>query len=158
MHNTGSVWERIQQALGSSSAPETARIMGLTKPSVYDWQKGKLPGLDTLIKIARLGNVSLHWLITGEGSRTIIEGRPEASAFDHLRKTEREIVQRLAEQEGRSVEEQLSELVVEALIARGLVLDQQKAVSVIMQTLEQVPPARRRLIILRLLRELLNGG
>jgi hypothetical protein len=148
------LWERIQQALGTSGAPETARIMGLAKPSVYDWQKGKMPGLDTLIRIARMGNVSLHWLITGEGPRTIDQSQIEVSSFDNLRKTEREIIQRLAEEEGRSVQEQMSELIVEALIARGLVPNQQKAIKVILQTLEKTPQSRRYLVILELLREL----
>ncbi|MDQ3821040.1 MAG: helix-turn-helix domain-containing protein, partial [Acidobacteriota bacterium] len=82
-HNPTDLWERIQQAIGSSGAPETARIMGLAKPSVYDWQKGKMPGLDTLIRIARMGNVSLHWLITGEGPRTIDPSQKEESGFDN---------------------------------------------------------------------------
>lgn len=152
--NPVELWERIQQALGTSGAPETARIMGLAKPSVYDWQKGKMPGLDTLIRIARMGNVSLHWLITGEGPRKIDPNEQEVSGFDNLRKTEREIVQRLAEKEGRSIEEQINELIVEALIARGLVPDQHKAIKVILQTLEKTPQSRRHLVILELLREL----
>lgn len=154
VHNSEGLWERIQQALGTSGVPETARVMGLTKPSVYDWQKGKMPGLDTLVKIARVANVSLHWLITGEGSRSVFPSQESASVFEHLRKTEREIVQRLADEEGHSLQEEMSELIAEALIARGLVPDQQKAITDILRAVEQTPRSRRHLLLLRLLQEL----
>lgn len=65
------LWSRIQEALGVQTAPEIARKLGLTKQSVYDWQKGKSPALDTLTAIAKSGNASLHWLITGEGPKTV---------------------------------------------------------------------------------------
>ncbi|MBD0392953.1 MAG: hypothetical protein ICV52_03515 [Microcoleus sp. C1-bin4] len=45
------VWERIKESLQLETAPEIARKLGLTKQSVYEWQK-KLPGLDNLITIA----------------------------------------------------------------------------------------------------------
>jgi transcriptional regulator with XRE-family HTH domain len=61
------LWKRICQALGADTAPEIARRLGLTKQSVYQWQKGNPPGLDMLIKIAQSGDVSLDWLILGIG-------------------------------------------------------------------------------------------
>jgi hypothetical protein len=41
-------------------------MLGLSKQSVYDWQKS-VPSLENLIRIAESGNASLHWLVTGEG-------------------------------------------------------------------------------------------
>ncbi len=62
------VWGRIKSILEAETAPEIARKLGLTKQSVYEWPK-KLPGLDSLLAIARSGNASLHWLLTGEGPK-----------------------------------------------------------------------------------------
>ena len=151
---TNSLWKRIQQALGTSGVPETASVVGLTKPSVYDWQKGKPPSLDTLIKIARLGNVSLHWLITGEGEKAVAPGGGDETVYGILRKSEREIVRRLASAEGQSAQEQVSELVIEALIARGLISGHEKVVKTALAAIEQVPRSRRNVLLLQLIREL----
>jgi transcriptional regulator with XRE-family HTH domain len=150
----GDLWGRIQQALGTSGVPETAKVMSLTKPSVYDWQKGKTPSLDTLIKIARLGGVSLHWLITGEGEKAVAPGEGGDAAYGILQKREREIVRGLASEEGQSAQEQIRELVVEALLARGLISDHEKAVKTALAAIEQVPRSRRNVLLLQLIREL----
>jgi transcriptional regulator with XRE-family HTH domain len=60
------LWKRICESLDSETAPEIARKLGLSKQSVYEWQKGKMPSLEMLIKISESGNVSLDWLILGK--------------------------------------------------------------------------------------------
>lgn len=65
------MWGRICEALGSGSVPEIARKLGLTKQSVYAWQKGKPPALETLGVISKTANASLHWLLTGTGAKTV---------------------------------------------------------------------------------------
>jgi hypothetical protein len=84
------VFTRILETLRAKNAPEAARTLGLSKQSVYDWQKS-VPGLENLLKIAKSGNASLHWLLTGEGERYIM---PSGKfSFDDLLETRiREIV------------------------------------------------------------------
>lgn len=64
------LWERIQEAFGGAGVPQIAQLLGLSKPSVYQWRKGDAPWLDTLVHISELTNTSLHWLLTGEGPRS----------------------------------------------------------------------------------------
>lgn len=64
------IFSRILETLGVKNAPEAARLLGISKQSVYDWQKST-PSLENLIKVSESGNTSLHWLVTGEGNRHI---------------------------------------------------------------------------------------
>ncbi len=120
-----SVWERIQDVLHLETVPEIARKLSLTNQSVYDWKKGKLPGLDTLLKISETGNASLHWLITGKGPKRLdraTEIEPgEVPVFFGPR--EHQIIQKLAAASNRSFEDEVRELVLEILKSRGLVRD-----------------------------------
>jgi hypothetical protein len=75
------IFYRILQTLGAKNAPEAARILGLSKQSVYDWQKS-VPSLDNLLRIAASGNTSLHWLVTGEGPERA-DGLPSVT-FDAI--------------------------------------------------------------------------
>lgn len=61
------LWERIDEAFGGVGVPQIAKLLGLSKPSIYGWRKGDVPWLHTLIQISELTNTSLHWLLTGEG-------------------------------------------------------------------------------------------
>lgn len=119
------VWERIQDLLHLETAPEIARKLGLAPQSVYDWKKGKLPGLDTLLKICETGNASLHWLVTGQGPKRIdraTEIEPgEVAVF--LGPREHQIIQKLAAESKREFEDEVRELVQENLRGRGLVKD-----------------------------------
>ena len=120
-----SVWERIQDLLHLETAPEIARKLGLAPPSVYDWKKGKLPSLDTLLRIAELGNASLHWLVTGKGPKWIDRATEmeagEVAVFFGPR--EHQIIQKLAAESKRQFEDEVRELVLENLKGRGLVKD-----------------------------------
>lgn len=119
------LWERIQEVLHLESVPRIAEKLKLSKPSVYDWQKGKMPALDTLIEIAKLGNASLHWLILGEGPKRLdraAEIEPgEVPVF--FGPKEHEIIQRLAAEAKISFEDEVRDLVQENLRGRGLVKD-----------------------------------
>jgi transcriptional regulator with XRE-family HTH domain len=59
------LWERITAALKTDKTSEIARLIGVKDPSVSEWKKGKPPSLDSLIKIARLGNTSIEELLMG---------------------------------------------------------------------------------------------
>ena len=144
------VWVRIQQSLECRGIPAVARKMELTRQSVHEWQKGKMPGLDTLIKIAALGDVSLHWLITGEGTREVIFDktlRGKANVVQvAFNDTDRQLMQMLAEEEGRSLEQQADRLIAEALIARGLVPSRFEMFAPILEILDKLPISRRQKI------------
>lgn len=84
-----------------------------------------MPSLDKLAVIAETGGVSLHWLLTGKGSRspeglkTVDEPYIVVQLEEHLDAK----VRALAAKERRSAEEQAAELVIESLISRGEVRD-----------------------------------
>lgn len=107
------IWIRIREALQLKTAPEIARKLGLSKQSVYEWQRS-VPGLDSLIAIAESGNVSLHWLITGQGPKKV----GDAGAIN-LTDVERKIIQKVADESGTKFDETLHKLLREALFKRG---------------------------------------
>lgn len=121
------LWERIRLSLSVESAPEAARMLGLSKQSVYDWQKGTLPSIETLLRICESGNTSLHWLVTGQGPRQISPlDLPKGEAPIYFGEREHQIIQKLADESGRGFDSEVRELVLETLLARGLVKDQVK--------------------------------
>lgn len=63
-----SVGARLQQVLGDRSAWKWARAVGLTPGTVGRMIEGHLPGAEKLIPAARMENLSLTWLCTGEGT------------------------------------------------------------------------------------------
>jgi transcriptional regulator with XRE-family HTH domain len=67
--------ERLKAAFYNASNAEIARQMGLSEPAVNNYMGGRIPGADKLIQIASLTKCNLHWLITGEGSRFVSDGR-----------------------------------------------------------------------------------
>jgi hypothetical protein len=84
------VFSRILEALGAKNAPEAARLLGITKQAVYDWQKNT-PGIDNLLKVAKSSNTSLHWILTGEGER-IVNSEKKISIEEAIERRVREIV------------------------------------------------------------------
>jgi len=45
---------------------QLADSLGISQPAVSLYLQGRLPPPDVLLKIARLGNTSMEWLLTGE--------------------------------------------------------------------------------------------
>lgn len=79
-------FERVCEALGIHNGlgakSKIAQRLGISKTSVGLWEKGEMPGrnsLESLDKIAQLSNASLHWLLTGEGPM-LVTGKEDASA------------------------------------------------------------------------------
>src|SRR5688572_2423044 len=64
------IFPRILEALGAKNAPEAAKLLGISKQAVYDWQKNT-PSIENLLKISKSRNTSLHWILTGEGSKFV---------------------------------------------------------------------------------------
>lgn len=79
--DSAKIFERILIALDAKNAPEAARILGISKQAVYDWQKNT-PSVENLLRVAKSRNSSLHWILTGEGERS---ATPEMSlSIDQL--------------------------------------------------------------------------
>jgi transcriptional regulator with XRE-family HTH domain len=137
------MWERIREALGAQTAPEVARALDLSRQTVYDWQKGKIPGLDTLVRIADLGNVSLHWLVTGEGPSSVhlVSG--------HLL----EEVKRRAGESGVSVTEQLEEIIEAGVEGKRAGPSAPKMGNLLLQMINALTPSERHTLLRKLQRE-----
>ena len=57
------------ELFGDRGKSRMARQLGI-RPSTYDrYERDRVPPADLLVKIANVGNVTLRWLITGEGPR-----------------------------------------------------------------------------------------
>jgi repressor LexA len=122
---------------------------------VYDWKKGKLPSLETLMRIAELGNASLHWLVTGKGPKRLdraTEIEPgEVPVFFGPR--EHQIIQKLAAETKRAFEDEVRELVLAELKSRGLVKDRIETSNIIFFG-DHVP----RMVDMQLLGEIAAGA
>lgn len=73
-------WQRLVQAWAKQGLPTSQngvanKLGDMSQGSTRRWYTGDgFPEIETLVRIARLGRCSLHWLLTGEG--------PEAVAYD----------------------------------------------------------------------------
>src|ERR1700751_1405021 len=64
---------RLREAFKNVSQSEIARQLGLSNSAVTNYVEGRIPPAETLIKMADLTGYSIHWLMTGEGSRRVRE-------------------------------------------------------------------------------------
>lgn len=72
---------RLKEAFDYASMADIARRLEVSHPTIQNYFKGRLPAPDVLIKIADETNVSLNWLLTGQGDKTIT---PKIPTFDKL--------------------------------------------------------------------------
>ncbi|MBX7219636.1 MAG: helix-turn-helix domain-containing protein [Blastocatellia bacterium] len=63
---------RVIEAFGAKNGAQVARFVGLTPQSVGAWAKGSMPKRQVLLDITKQTGVSLHWLITGEGTKFVV--------------------------------------------------------------------------------------
>lgn len=67
-----SIFKRIQEAFGTTNSAEIARQLGFERQNVYRWRDGRgLPTTEALLKIHQCTEISLHWLLTGEGEKYV---------------------------------------------------------------------------------------
>ncbi len=45
---------------------EFADLLGISQPAVSQYLQGRVPPADVLLPLARLGNTSIEWLLTGD--------------------------------------------------------------------------------------------
>ena len=81
-------YERVCEALGvkpgRGSKAQIARKLGFTKTTAGSWEKGEMPGMNSLqhvAKVSELTNASLHWLLTGQGPKKVNERPYEPPRF-----------------------------------------------------------------------------
>jgi SOS-response transcriptional repressor LexA len=120
---------RVCEAMGTESAPEIARKLGISKNAVYFWANGNMPGLKGLknvLKVAATTNTSLVWLLTGQRPRILDES---------LTAELNELVAALsvfAREENSSPAAVVREAVTEYLASRGAIADQEHKLNVIL--------------------------
>lgn len=68
---TDQLIERIKQVLGGASARSFAKRAGVSDSTFRSILNGSRPTVDNLVSIARAGEVSVHWLATGEGPKRL---------------------------------------------------------------------------------------
>jgi transcriptional regulator with XRE-family HTH domain len=73
---------RLSEAFGFASMADIARRIGVPHATIRNYFQGRLPAPEVLIKIANETNVSLNWLLTGDGE-IYISGR-EPLNFDKM--------------------------------------------------------------------------
>lgn len=121
-HNAFGLWDRITQAFaashGFSDVRQIAGLLGLSLQSVYKWQKGMLPSIETTIRISDLTNSSIHWLLTGEGPKTIkAEGQKQIASKPEIEfsEEEREAIEKVAVSSGHTYADMIHSLVMQKL-------------------------------------------
>ncbi len=62
------VAERIKHIVEASGLTqrELADALGISQPAVSQYLRGRMPQADVLYRLAKLGNCSMEWLLTGE--------------------------------------------------------------------------------------------
>lgn len=63
------LFERIAEALGTNETNKIAKMLDISPGSVSQWKsRGKI-SIDNLLAIGKLGEVTIEWLLTGEGEK-----------------------------------------------------------------------------------------
>ena len=66
------ILNRIKEIFKGLSQLEIAKICGVSQPAVNQYfKRGSLPSYDIMLKIAKYGNVSLDWILTGKGPKEL---------------------------------------------------------------------------------------
>jgi transcriptional regulator with XRE-family HTH domain len=64
------VGERIRAVRGKKTQTEFAKALGVKKQNyISRYERGRIPSPDLLVQIARMGRVSIDWLLTGKPGR-----------------------------------------------------------------------------------------
>lgn len=110
------------EACEAKTVADVARKLQVPHPTARNYvQEGRLPSAEILIRIADETNVSLDWLLLGEGHKTksSIE-TASASIAELFEPLDRKVIQDIADAGGLSFEETVVHLVREALAMKGI--------------------------------------
>jgi transcriptional regulator with XRE-family HTH domain len=74
MHSpTSNFWSRLLEAMADKGLPtkqvSVAKLGGVSQPAARKWAEGGLPDVDRIREIANKLDVSIDWLLTGEGQK-----------------------------------------------------------------------------------------
>ena len=92
-------WIRKQNGL---SQEQLARLLRVSQPAVSHYLKRRIPPADILLEIARLGNTTIEWILTGEKSYFYTRVKEEDASYDAELKVLRQL-NRLPEEVRRAV-------------------------------------------------------
>ena len=131
--------ERLIEAYKARNVADLARKMDESHQTLDNWIKGrrKLP-ITKLFEIAASTKCSIHWLLTGEGPKFVVEGsEAEETSRIKLDANETIFIEWIEEVEGKEFDEIVRELVHEALLQRSSMLftDYRKLTSETLETL-----------------------
>ena len=87
--------ERLVEVCGSAQAADVARALGISYQAAKNYLQGRVPDSKVLQQIAERTPYSLHWLLTGVGSKYVtiseIEKKDTIIPTDALRALIREL-------------------------------------------------------------------
>lgn len=63
--------KRLREAFGGGNNTIIAGKLGVSNSALTNYMRGRVPDADLLLKISDLTNCSVHWLLTGEGTKEI---------------------------------------------------------------------------------------
>lgn len=92
--------ERLKIVFEFASMAEIARRIGVPHATVRNYFQGRMPAPEVLIKIANETNVSLNWLLLGNGEMYVRGGEPLDVGKVIDRRIEEIVDRRLAERAG----------------------------------------------------------
>jgi repressor LexA len=145
---------RVLEAFGGVSIEQIADLTNINHHTLGNYLRKKrdIP-TEELKKISKASNTSIHWLLTGEGSKWI-SGKDSVGEESpvYFGEKEREIIQELAAEAGRNFDEQVRDLVLESLLVRGLITEEVESI-----TLEYFGEEVPNLIPMRLYGEIAAG-
>lgn len=68
---------RIKELRGDQTQAQFAARLGMKQPQLARYERGRIPDREVLAKIARVGGVTVDWLLTGQSSRLASEEAEE---------------------------------------------------------------------------------
>jgi transcriptional regulator with XRE-family HTH domain len=105
--NLEQVGARLKRIRGDLTQKEFADILKVKQNYISRYEKGRLPGPDLLLKIARYGNVSVDWILwgetRGEPARQIIKEKEERYGEDPLNQEIIKLLKRIKTEDKRTI-------------------------------------------------------
>jgi transcriptional regulator with XRE-family HTH domain len=110
------VAERLKEARGNLSQNRLAKEIGYAQQHINRYERGFVPKSYTLLdKLARIKNISINWLLTGEGDKYIHAHRNENMRPEEIleRIEPQEVLKKLEGIIGMMIDQRLVELGVD---------------------------------------------
>ncbi len=113
---------RLMEACKAETVADVARKLQVPHPTARNYvHEGRLPSAEILLRIAAETNVSLDWLLLGEGPKDKSDLQPASRSFAGLfEPLDRNVIQEMADAGGITFEEMVGHLVREALAMKGI--------------------------------------